>query len=101
MAWAWATTTPGPDRAATRSAGQQASAYTGMVIKRDPGQGTIWIAYLSLISGLVLSFYFPRRRVWARLADGRLEVAHGGRPLRRTPNASSGGLLDELVGPTT
>jgi cytochrome c biogenesis protein len=53
----------------------QASAYTGMVVKRDPGQGLIWIAYLSLISGLILSFYFPRRRVWARLRGDRLELA--------------------------
>ena len=52
-----------------------ASAYTGMVIKRDPGQGLIWIAYLSLISGLVLTFYFPRRRVWARISDGKLQLA--------------------------
>jgi cytochrome c biogenesis protein ResB len=42
-----------------------------MVIKRDPGAGLIWIAYLSLISGLVLTFYFPRRRVWARLSGDR------------------------------
>jgi len=52
-----------------------ASAYTGMVIKRDPGQGLVWIAYLSLITGLVLTFYFPRRRFWARHRAGRLEVA--------------------------
>ena len=52
-----------------------AGAYTGMVIKRDPGQGLIWVAYGSLITGLVLTFYFPRRRVWARFADGRLELA--------------------------
>ena len=54
---------------------ESAGAYTGMVIKRDPGQGLIWLAYLSLITGLVLSFYFPRRRVWARLVDDRLELA--------------------------
>ena len=40
-----------------------------------PGQGVIWIAFLSLISGLVLTFYFPRRRVWARLDGDRLSVA--------------------------
>jgi cytochrome c biogenesis protein len=52
-----------------------AGAYTGMVIKRDPGQSFIWIAYLSLIIGLALTFYFPRRRVWARLNGERLELA--------------------------
>ncbi len=50
-------------------------AYTGMVIKKDPGAPFIWIAYLSLILGLALTFYFPRRRVWGRLSEGRLELA--------------------------
>ncbi|HVM30046.1 MAG TPA: cytochrome c biogenesis protein ResB [Candidatus Limnocylindrales bacterium] len=54
---------------------RQASSFTGMVVKRDPGQVLIWIAYLSLITGLVLTFYFPRRRVWARLDGDRLSVA--------------------------
>ena len=54
---------------------KSSGAYTGMVIKKDPGAPFIWIAYLSLILGLVLTFYFPRRRVWGRLADGRLELA--------------------------
>ena len=52
-----------------------ASAYTGMVIKRDPGQGLIWVAYLALITGLVLTFYFPRRRLWARQHGDHLELA--------------------------
>jgi cytochrome c biogenesis protein len=52
-----------------------AGAYTGMVIKRDPGQWFIWIAYVSLIIGLALTFYFPRRRVWARIDGDRLELA--------------------------
>jgi cytochrome c biogenesis protein len=54
---------------------REAGAFTGMVVKRDPGQVFIWIAYLSLITGLVLTFYFPRRRVWARLDGDRLSIA--------------------------
>jgi len=54
---------------------QSAGAYTGMVIKRDPGQGLVWLAYLSLITGLVLTFYFPRRRFWARYENGKLQLA--------------------------
>ena len=53
----------------------KAGAFTGIVAKRDPGQPLIWLAYLSLISGIVLTFYFPRRRVWARIVGDRLEVA--------------------------
>jgi cytochrome c biogenesis protein len=52
-----------------------ADAFTGMVIKRDPGQVVIWVAFLSLLTGLVLTFYFPRRRVWARLDGDKLAVA--------------------------
>ena len=53
----------------------EAGAWTGMVIKNDPGQGLIWVAFLSLISGLLLTFYFPRRRVWARFSEGRVQLA--------------------------
>ena len=53
----------------------RAGAWTGMVIKNDPGQGLIWVAFLCLISGLLLSFYFPRRRVWARFSEGRVQFA--------------------------
>ncbi|MBA2254237.1 MAG: cytochrome c biogenesis protein ResB [Chloroflexi bacterium] len=54
---------------------RNADSFTGMVVKNDPGQGLIWVAYGSLILGLLLSFYFPRRRVWARVSEGRVELA--------------------------
>ncbi len=73
-----------------------ATAYTGMVIKRDPGQGLIWIAYLSLITGLVLTFYFPRRRLWARLHDDHLELAFlGDRYV--SSDREFGALVDDLA----
>ena len=36
-----------------------------------------WIVALwgALISGIVISFYFPRRRIWLRRVDQRVEVA--------------------------
>lgn len=51
-----------------------ASAWTGMVVKRDPGAQIVWIAFVALISGIVLTFYFPRRRVWARVVEGRVAI---------------------------
>jgi cytochrome c biogenesis protein len=49
--------------------------YTLLIAKRDPGQGLVWIAFASLIAGIVITFWLPRRRVWARLApDGRLGI---------------------------
>jgi cytochrome c biogenesis protein len=53
----------------------EAGAFTGIVTRRDPGQPLIWVAYICLISGIVLTFYFPRRRVWLRRNGDRLEVA--------------------------
>ena len=50
--------------------------WTGMVIRNDPGQPVIWLAFGLLIVGLVLTFYFPRRRVWARIVEDRVELAY-------------------------
>jgi cytochrome c biogenesis protein len=54
---------------------QGVGSWTGMVIKRDPGQPVVWLAFGLLIAGLVLTFYFPRRRAWARISAGRVELA--------------------------
>jgi cytochrome c biogenesis protein len=49
--------------------------YTLLIAKRDPGQGIVWLAFGLLITGLLITFWMPRRRVWARLeADGRLAL---------------------------
>jgi cytochrome c biogenesis protein len=49
--------------------------WTGLVVRNDPGQPIIWVAFGLLIAGLVLTFYFPRRRAWARIGEGRVELA--------------------------
>lgn len=52
------------------------SDFTLLIAKRDPGQGLVWLAFGCLIVGLLITFWMPRRRVWARLgADGRLALA--------------------------
>ncbi len=51
------------------------SDYTLLIAKHDPGQGIVWLAFASLIAGITITFYRPRRRVWTRLtADGRLGI---------------------------
>ncbi|MFV2063578.1 MAG: cytochrome c biogenesis protein ResB [Chloroflexota bacterium] len=50
-------------------------AWTGIVVKNDPGQPFIWVAFTLLIVGLSLSFYFPRRRAWARIEGSNIAVA--------------------------
>jgi cytochrome c biogenesis protein len=46
------------------------SDYVLLIAKKDPGQGIVWTAFLLLIVGLAITFYLPRRRIWARLAPG-------------------------------
>lgn len=47
--------------------------YTVLIAKADPGQGIVWLAAVALLSGVGITFYLPRRRLWARLTgDGRL-----------------------------
>jgi cytochrome c biogenesis protein len=76
---------------------------TILVAKNDPGQGIVWFAFLSLITGLLITFYLPRRRIWARLdANGELRIV--GRSERYVDfRREFGRLLDDLVaarGPT-
>jgi cytochrome c biogenesis protein len=76
---------------------RQVSEYTVLIAKQDPGQGLVWLAFGSLLAGLLITFYLPRRRIWARLsADGRLAlVARADRyvDLER----EFGSVLDDLV----
>ena len=52
------------------------SEFTLLIAKKDPGQGLVWIAFGLLITGLLITFWMPRRRVWGRLdTDGRLALA--------------------------
>jgi cytochrome c biogenesis protein len=73
------------------------SDFTLLIAKRDPGQGIAWGAFAALIVGLLITFWMPRRRVWARLdAEGRLALV-----LRADRYVDAdrefGRLLDDLV----
>ncbi len=49
--------------------------FTLLIAKNDPGQGFVWTAFALLITGLVITFHLPRRRVWSRLGpDGELAI---------------------------
>lgn len=41
--------------------------YTGLIVARDPGAPFVWLGALMLIAGVGLVFFFPVRRVWARV----------------------------------
>jgi cytochrome c biogenesis protein len=73
------------------------SDYTLLIAKRDPGQGIVWAAFVALLVGLAITFYLPRRRIWARLGrDGRLDLV--GRADRQVDfERELGSLVDALV----
>jgi cytochrome c biogenesis protein len=73
------------------------SEYTLLIAKRDPGAAIVWAAFVALLAGLAVTFYLPRRRVWARLGrDGRVDLV--GRSDRQVDfDREFGGLVDALV----
>ncbi|HUQ43097.1 MAG TPA: cytochrome c biogenesis protein ResB [Candidatus Limnocylindria bacterium] len=73
------------------------SDYTLLIAKRDPGAAIVWGAFVALLLGLAITFYLPRRRIWARLRpDGRLDLV--GRSDRQVDfDREFGGLVDALV----
>lgn len=73
------------------------SDYTLLIAKRDPGAPLIWLAFATLLLGLAITFYLPRRRVWARLGrDGRVDLV--GRADRQVDfDRELGRLVDALV----
>ena len=71
--------------------------YTVLIAKRDPGQGIVWLAFASLITGIAITFYLPRRRIWARIAtDGRVGLVWRSDRYVDTER-EFGRLLDDLV----
>jgi cytochrome c biogenesis protein len=50
--------------------------FTLLIAKKDPGQGLVWTAFGFLIVGIAITFWMPRRRVWAKLdPEGTLALA--------------------------
>ena len=75
--------------------------YTLLIAKKDPGQGLIWTAFALLISGIAITFYLPRRRIWTRLSPAG-ELAIVARSDRYVDvEREFGRLLDDLVAART
>jgi cytochrome c biogenesis protein len=71
--------------------------FTLIIAKNDPGQGFVWTAFALLISGLAITFYLPRRRIWARVSPAG-ELAIVARSERYVDvEREFGRLLDDLV----
>ena len=49
--------------------------FTGLTVRRDPGATVFWIAIGLGLFGLALTFFVPRRRIWARITPERVYLA--------------------------
>ncbi len=49
--------------------------FAGISVKRDSGAWFIWVATGLLVTGLAITFYVPRRRLWIRLDRNGTNVA--------------------------
>lgn len=53
--------------------------FTGLIASRDPGAPLVWLGTLLLVGGVALVFFFPARRLWARVrpisGGARIQVA--------------------------
>lgn len=48
--------------------------YVSLDVRHDPTQGFMLVFAVLLVVGLGLSLFVPRRRMWVRVRDGRVEV---------------------------
>ena len=49
--------------------------YIAVDISQDPTQGLMLVSAICVLLGLGLSLFIPRRRMWVRINDGKVEVA--------------------------
>ena len=49
--------------------------YIGLIAKRDPGQGLIWLGAVLLVASVSVSLLRPRRRIWARFDATTVRLA--------------------------
>jgi cytochrome c biogenesis protein len=72
--------------------------YVNIVVTHDPGRWWALAASIAAITGLMMSLFIPRRRVWVRTADaadGRTMVSMAG--LARTDTADVGADTESLA----
>ena len=52
--------------------------YTGLNVRRDPGGIAFWVGVGLGIAGMSVTFFLPRRRIWARITSDRIALAAQG-----------------------
>lgn len=72
--------------------------FASFSVAHDPGKDTVFVAAMTALTGLMLSLFVRRRRIWVRATageDGRTLVAVGG--LAKTEAGGLTGEVDDLM----
>jgi len=54
---------------------------TGLQVSKDPGTWIVWVGSTILIFGLIVTFFIPHRRIWARIekkGENKVKLVIGG-----------------------
>ncbi|WP_456455712.1 cytochrome c biogenesis protein ResB [Thermovibrio sp.] len=73
--------------------------YTGLQVAKDPGTWIVWVGSTVLILGLVIAFFIPHRRVWARIEkrdEEKVKLVIGG--LSNKGSESLASEVEEVLG---
>ena len=49
--------------------------FTGLQVSKDPGVPIVWAGCIILILGLIITFFYPHRKIWAQVLDGKVIIA--------------------------
>jgi cytochrome c biogenesis protein len=49
--------------------------YTGLQVAKDPGVRVVWLGCVLMVVGICMAFYLSHRRIWIRIAHGRITMA--------------------------
>jgi cytochrome c biogenesis protein len=68
--------------------------YTGLQVAKDPGVWVVWAGCALMVLGIIIAFFLSHKRVWMRIADGRVTI--GGTASKNQPAFQL--YFDNLVG---
>ena len=49
--------------------------FAGIEVKRDRSDSLVWIGAFAIVIGLAITFWVPRRRLWAKISGARISLA--------------------------
>ena len=49
--------------------------YTGLQVAKDPGVWVVWLGCALMVGGIGMAFFLSHKRVWVRIAHGKITMA--------------------------